>query len=126
MKPYVTHPIAEYSDKRKQQRTTPPFVILPGIPSSCCPRNVQHSDNEEAIESSEGDLFDDPPQHFGTYGVSVLVPPSREMPLDEALRYMGIGTDVLVNASMPWLFLVIPFVAQWLFWIGFAGLFGDR
>jgi len=52
---------------------------------------------------------------------------SREnMTYTEALERMGLNTDILRRISTAFIFMLMPFVGQWLFWVGFVGLFADR
>lgn len=43
-----------------------------------------------------------------------------------SLNKMGLDTRVLSNISIVFVFMLLPFVGQWLFWIGFVGLFAER
>ena len=50
----------------------------------------------------------------------------ENMTYTEALERMGLNTDILRRISSAFIFMLMPFVGQWLFWVGFVGLFADR
>ncbi|KUJ06670.1 uncharacterized protein LY89DRAFT_402950 [Mollisia scopiformis] len=42
------------------------------------------------------------------------------------LEQMGLGGDVLKTVSQAYIVLLLPYISQWLFWIGFVELYRDR
>ena len=48
------------------------------------------------------------------------------MQWEEALERMGLNQHILSRISLVFVFMLLPFVGQWLFWVGFVGLLADQ
>ncbi|KAF2670083.1 hypothetical protein BT63DRAFT_412848 [Microthyrium microscopicum] len=56
----------------------------------------------------------------------VEVDDRENMHWEDALSRMGLNSQILSNIRRVFILMVLPFVGQWLFWVGFVGLYDDK
>jgi hypothetical protein len=62
-------------------------------------------------------------------GVPIGQAPTRLhalMPFGEAVTRMGLSDKIVKSIEAGWISMFLPFVAQWIFWVGFVQFAGDR
>jgi len=50
----------------------------------------------------------------------------ENLDIDEVLDRMGLNAEIMSRISSVFTFMLLPFIGQWLFWVGFVGLYADR
>jgi len=50
----------------------------------------------------------------------------ENLDIDEVLDKMGLNAEIMSRISSVFVFMLLPFIGQWLFWVGFVDLYADR
>jgi len=51
---------------------------------------------------------------------------AEEIDLNDVLDRMGLNDAIMSRISSVFFFMLLPFIGQWMFWVGFVGLYADR
>lgn len=66
------------------------------------------------------------PGHFDGRANQATIVPHSPMEYEEAIKHMGLSKEIVGNVEKFSLWMLLPFATQWVFWVGYVGLAGDR